>query len=314
MAALTANPDYKMLKPDMPSMQVPAIKSGLLHVGVIAAFTIGMPFVAKEPLDIAPAISVEIVDVSELTTTPKVAPPQEIKKEEKPPEPAQKKESAPKMTEEKPPDLNKPVPPDVETVEKVEEVAPPEPIERKPIKKPEPPPEKKPEVTKKPEPKKPEVKKEEVKKEQPKDDSSDFQSLLKNLAPDDKKSEAREDSLDPTAEPDSGQIAKLSDQLSMSEMDAVRRQIGQCWNAWAGGKNAEEQIVEVRVVMNRDRTVNSASILDRGRYNRDSHFRAAADAAIRAIQNPKCSPLKLPPDKYDQWKSFIFRFDPSDAL
>lgn len=310
MAALTANPDYKMLKPDMPSMQVPAIKSGLLHIGVIAALTVGIPFVAKEPMDISPAISVEIIDVSDLTTTPKVAPPQEKPKEEKPPEPVQKQESAPKMTEQKPPDLNKPSPPDVETVEKVEDVPPPEPIERKPIKKPDPP---KPEVTKKVEPKKPEVKKEEVKKEEPKQEDQ-MKSLLNNLldSPDSNKSE--EKPLDPEAEPDSGEIAKLSDQLSMSEMDAVRRQIGQCWNVMAGAKYAEELIVEVRVTMNRDRTVNSASILDRGRYNRETHFRAAADAAIRALQNPRCSPLKLPPEKYDQWKSFIFRFDPSDVL
>ena len=66
--------------------------------------------------------------------------------------------------------------------------------------------------------------------------------------------------------------------------------------------------------MNRDGTVNKSSVLDRGRYNRDSTFRAAADSALRALRNPRCSPLKLPPEKYDQWKSIVINFDPRSML
>ena len=41
---------------------------------------------------------------------------------------------------------------------------------------------------------------------------------------------------------------------------------------------------------------------------------AAADSAVRAVRNPKCSPLELPADKYDQWKRIDFTFDPRDML
>ena len=66
--------------------------------------------------------------------------------------------------------------------------------------------------------------------------------------------------------------------------------------------------------MLRDGTVKNAGVLDIGRYNRDSAFRAAADSALRALRNPRCSPLKLPPEKYDQWKTIVINFDPQDML
>jgi hypothetical protein len=44
------------------------------------------------------------------------------------------------------------------------------------------------------------------------------------------------------------------------------------------------------------------------RLTADRTFRVAADEAIRTMF--KCSPLPVPLDKYEQWKSFIFGFDP----
>ena len=38
-------------------------------------------------------------------------------------------------------------------------------------------------------------------------------------------------------------------------------------------------------------------------------FRTAAEAAMRAVNNPDCSPLLLPLDKYEQWKEINFTFD-----
>jgi hypothetical protein len=73
-------------------------------------------------------------------------------------------------------------------------------------------------------------------------------------------------------------------------------------------------IVEVLIDVNQDRTVANADIVDKARYASDSFFRAAADAAVRAVRNPRCSPLILPADKYDQWKRIDFTFDPRDML
>ncbi|MDD4615708.1 MAG: hypothetical protein PHW76_01115 [Alphaproteobacteria bacterium] len=103
-------------------------------------------------------------------------------------------------------------------------------------------------------------------------------------------------------------------QLSITEEDALRRQIEQCWNPPVGARNAEQLIVEVVIDVNADRTVANADIVDKGRYASDPFFRAAADAAMRALRNPRCSPLELAPEKYEQWKRINFTFDPRDML
>lgn len=100
--------------------------------------------------------------------------------------------------------------------------------------------------------------------------------------------------------------------LTISEVDAVRRQIRPCWNFPSGAKNAQQLRVQVRVWMNRDGTVQKAQILERGRMSRDSFFRAAALAAYRAVKNPRCGPLKLPREKFDRWKVMVIEFDPSE--
>ena len=102
--------------------------------------------------------------------------------------------------------------------------------------------------------------------------------------------------------------------LSVSEMDAIRRQISNCWLVPAGAKNAEDLAVEIEVTMNQDRTVRFAEVLDRSRMTTDQHFRSAAEAALRALKSPACSPLLLPADKFETWKRFTITFDPKDML
>ncbi|WP_142235879.1 hypothetical protein [Allostella humosa] len=104
----------------------------------------------------------------------------------------------------------------------------------------------------------------------------------------------------------------LSQTLTSSEMDGVRQQIERCWSFVGGGKEVQQIVVEIRVQMNPDATVREARILDTGRGQSDPQFRSVAESARRAILNPECSPLRLPRDKYDQWKSFTFIFSPKD--
>ena len=299
MIAARLDPGLKLNKAiSIPDMQWPFIVSILFHALIVVGFTVGFPYVKKEQLIISPPVSVEIVNIDLITQTDKIAPP---KKVEKPPEPKpeESKPAPAKMTAEAPPDLTQPKAPDVpDLVPEPEEIKEPEPLKRKEIKKP-------PKV--KPKPK--------VTKAPPKKKENDFASLLKNLTPDAKKEASKEKTENPVEDnPASGQIARLSDVMTISEQDALRRQLAGCWNVMAGAKYAEDLVVGVRVFMNPDRTVNRASILDKGRYNRDSHFRAAADAAIRALRNPRCSPLELPPDKFEQWQTILINFDPRDML
>ena len=268
-------------------MTGPLLKSLIFHGLIFIVALVGMPFVKPEPLLLAP-VSVELIDISEVTQTNKKPLP-------KPPPIEKPKEPEPPKEE-----LPKPKPPQPEPEPKPKE---PEPV---------PPPEPKKEPEKpKPKPEKPKPKpepKEDPKKKQ----ENDFTSLLKDLTPredEDTKPQPRN-----TGDADDAQDALLANQISVSELDALRAQLEPCWNIPAGAKYAENLAVTVRVSMNRDMTVGDARVINQGRYNRDSAFRAAADSALRALRNPRCSPLKLPPQKYEQWKTIIINFDPRDML
>lgn len=267
------------------------ILSAILHVALFVIAYVGLP-VILEPLPPPPmVIPVEITEIGAITNTklketkvdPKPTPPQPPKKEPKP---------APPPPQQKPPEE---------------------------IKKPEPKQEPKPEEEQAealPDKKKP---KEEKKKpeEKPKPQTDQLASVLRNLAKlkqqtptEDKKPETKQS--EAASEPVSN-LPSVSDRLSISEEDALRRQISQCWNMPVGARNAEELIVEVVIEVNPDRTVRSAEIADMSRMS-DSYYRAAAESALRALRNPRCNPLELPPDKYDQWKVIRFNFDPRDMI
>lgn len=102
--------------------------------------------------------------------------------------------------------------------------------------------------------------------------------------------------------------------MSMSEIDALRRQIEQCWSPPAGAPEAENLVVEVDLTINPDGRVQQAQIVDTARMFRDPYYRAAAESVLRAIKNPHCTPLKLPPDKYDLWRETKLTFNPRDLM
>ena len=102
--------------------------------------------------------------------------------------------------------------------------------------------------------------------------------------------------------------------LSISEVISLRQQLESCWIIPVGAKNAENLIVELKVFMNSDATVKHVEIVDKRRMNKDTFFRTAAESARRAVQNPACSPLNLPRNKYDKWKVMTLIFNPKDIL
>ncbi len=288
------------------TMKTPLIISGVIHAVVFLLVIFGLPHFKTEP-QIAESIPIDMVaDISEMTTTnkpPVKAPkPKEEKKKEEPPPPKKEPPKPLPPKEATPPDQEElKEPPKKEEAVVKDDLAPPKPKEKpKPVKKTEP---------KKPTPKKPEKKKEE-------DTTQDFDKLLQNLAEDDPPqpdSDEPESKLmtEPTPSPN---VSKFSDVLSMSEQDALRQQLAGCWNINPGLMNAQDLAVEVKVTVNPDRTVNSVKIVDQARYNSDTFFRAMADSALRAVQNPRCSPLRLPEDKYNLWRDMTVVFDPKEMF
>ncbi len=106
----------------------------------------------------------------------------------------------------------------------------------------------------------------------------------------------------------------IGTRLTVSEQDAVRRQIEKCWNVPIGARNPEELVVEIRIKVGRDRRVQKAEIVDSARAGADKFYRTMAESALRAVLQDKCSPLKLPPEKYDTWKDITMTFDASNMV
>ena len=302
--------------------------SAVLHVlcGLLLFF--GLPrIIPPLPIPREP-VSFEVVTIGEITNS-RIKKEDELSKREPSMTPVQPKLEPPKPEPDKP-EASKPEPPKPEPA-KPEAPKPPEPAKPEPAK---------PEAVKEPEPepmpaknpKIPErnlddilgdIKKKPVKeKPKPAKAPDPLGGVLKNLSKIEEKNAARaaqeaqdRPKLSLTDAMASAFGSALSDQLTISEEDALRRQFIYCWNPPIGAKDAHNLIVEIRIKVNPDRTVADAEIVDKGKYAIDPFFRAAADAALRAVNNPRCSPLALNPDSYEVWKDgILFNFDPRDML
>lgn len=291
-----------------------------LHGVIILLLITGLPFFSKKHPEVMMSIPVEAVDISERSMSPAPVPkpapqpkPEEPKVEPKKlPEPKtepQKVEPKPESGAEK----ETPSEPDDAKPE-----AKPEPIKDKEVVPlPEKPKENKPQPVEDPKPK-PEVKKKkdlpkktDKKKEQKKKNQTKFNSLLKNL--ESMKSSAENEKQDEDQD-SSAQGGEGGEKVTMSEMDALKRQLASCWSIAAGAKNAEDLSVDIKIWVNPDATVRDAKIVDTGRLSSDPFFRAAAESALRAVLSPQCSPLKLPLEKYNSWKVLVIGFNPREML
>lgn len=110
-----------------------------------------------------------------------------------------------------------------------------------------------------------------------------------------------------------GDVLKAPDKpvvgpLGLSDIDRLRAHLSKCWDPPIGAAGSDTLIVDIIVSLDRDGRVLSAKVDNNLRFNTDRIFKVAAEEAIRATR--ECSPLPLPPEKYEQWKSFIFVFDP----
>ncbi|HTK84787.1 MAG TPA: hypothetical protein VL625_06840 [Patescibacteria group bacterium] len=275
-------------------MKGPFTASLIFHAIVISFCIFGIPYIHKDvPIPPEP-LSVELARPDELTKAVKPPahvmphpPPQQL---EKPPPVPQMPQvttpTPPKAVEpEKPPEPEvKPTP-----MKEADEIAPPV---KKPV-KPHKPPEKKPV------------------KEKAEEQKQAFQSLLRNMMPN-KPAPAANDTPDKSEK--SSPDAPTAQSLTADEFESLRRQLSECWSVMGGARDAADISVDVKLVMNPDRTVQSRQVVDQFRYASDPVFRAAADSTIRAIDDPHCNPLNLPADKYSLWKVMTVQFDPKEML
>lgn len=291
------------------------VYSLVLHLGVVALSYYGLPALRRPPPLADVPIIVEVVVEAETTTAP--APEPEPPKAEEPPPPLPPE---PPKVEEVPPPLPEPEPePEVAAV--------PPPPEPKPKPKPKPEPEAKPKP-------KPPSKLAMIKPPRKPKPPDAFSSVLKTVEDLKKQKPAPKPKPEPEEKKkeektfDAAEIAKVlsstaprtdtARRLTMSEIDMmrrlVRRQIARCWSIPAGAKDAKDLVIEIRVDMNPDGTPRQARIEDQGRLTIDPFFRASAESALRAVLNHRCHPFKLPPDRYDHWKTMTLVFNPREMF
>jgi len=317
--------------------------SAILHLGLLAVIVFGLPSLFRPPPAVDTPIAVELVTIAPETraTHPNPYQPQ---KEAKPvpvlaaPAPIpQLKPLPPPASSEPPPSAAAPPPAPAPPHPKPEAKAPPplpppppKPVEaRAPPPPPPPPPKPKPErelahraaphPEAKPDPAAFSKLIKDLEEKRPdKPQTAAFDALLKNLT---RQQTAQAAETPPTrpqptegAPPSSQPKAPLGSQLTASEADLIVQQIERCWNVPAGARDAQDLNIEIKAAVNPDGTVRQAEIVNTGRYASDPYFRAAADSAKRAVLNPQCSPLHVPPDKYEAWHKLDLFFNPKDLL
>ncbi|MEE2970128.1 MAG: hypothetical protein VX741_08340 [Pseudomonadota bacterium] len=285
-------------------MRNAAYISGSLHVVVVALAYFGLP--ALFDSDPAPnqPVYVEVVTLAD----------QPVAKKSKPkPQPKPKPKPKAKLKPPPPP----PLPP---------EVTPPK-AEPVPVGKPKPKPKPKP---KKIVPKKPKLAKLAPKprrKPKPPKRADPLKSLLRDIQKQPKKDVVRKkpktdklkNMLASVAPPPSRKQSSISPIDRRREARAlaqlVMRQVTPCWSLPAGAKDAHTIRVGVRIFLHPDGTLSGPpKVEDQARMSRDVAFRAVAESALRALRNPRCTPLRLPVKKYAAWREISFNFDPRELL
>ncbi|MBM3560884.1 MAG: cell envelope integrity protein TolA [Alphaproteobacteria bacterium] len=275
-------------------MRLAATLSALFHLAVVLFAWFGLPFLWQVRRPPEPVMLVEVV-----TSVPK----ESAKREEPKPAPEPMPEAAAPPA---PPPPPTPTPP---------QVAPP---------KPEPTPAPEAIPVPKPQPPKPEPPKEVAKAEpppqaqpQPKDKPAPpsknlMASVLKTVEQMDAENRKKEKTAPPAEKAPSNQPPQLSSldrQRVENQLGAlVRQQMKQCWNFDPGGKDVRNMVVEIRLQLAPDGTVQRAEIADPSKLGGDSFYRTFVESALRAVLNPRCNPMKLPSDSYDIWRDMRLVF------
>ena len=261
------------------------ISSGL-HLLLIVIATLSLHFIVKKPIDLPPIISVELIQIGDLTNIPFAPKAKKIIEKVK-------KEQEKLVSEQAPPKKVKKEKPDAVPL-----------------------PEEKNEIVKKIEEKKqnPEKIEDEVKQvsEFEKDEMFDPNTIAalidkskEDLAETTKKLDKVSQSQDPSM--------NLSG-LTLNEEDALKAQIFGCWSIPLGLPYNENLLVRIKLKLKPDGSVVKTEILDHARMNKpgQAFYKVLAESALRAIQ--LCQPLRVPTTGYERWKDLQLNFDAREML
>ena len=261
------------------------IYSITFHSVMILLTILSLPFMLREPIDLPPIVSVELIQITDKTNIPFAPKARKIIEETKKKEERLVSEQAPPSAKAKEKPDRIPLP-----NEKKEE--------KKIVKKKQNPEEVKPEIRQSSEFEKKEIV-----------DTNQIAALI---------DKAKEQAASKQKEKDiitqSSKKNSFASGLTLSQEDALRAQIFGCWSVPLGLPYNEDLLVRIRLNLKKDGTITKSEILDHQRMNRPGQkfYKVLAESALRAVR--LCQPLKVPPTGYDKWKEIQLNFNPTEML
>ncbi len=261
------------------------IISSTFHLIIIFITAMSLPFLTKKPIDLPPIVSVELIQIKDITNIPFAPKAKKIIEKVKEKEKLVSEQAPPKIVKKEKPDA---VPlPDkkIEKVKKLEDKKQnPEKIDNK-VKQ----------VS--------EFEKEEL------FDPNNIAALI------DKSKEDVGETKDKTNKISQDQDRTVENiGLSLSEEDALKAQIFGCWSIPLGLPYNENLLVRIKLKLKPDGSVIKSEILDHARMNKPGQgfYKVLAESALRAIQ--LCQPLRVPTTGYERWKDLQLNFDAREML
>ena len=255
------------------------------HVLMVLLTILSLPFMIRQPVDLPPIISVELIRISDETNIP-FAP-----KARKVIDKAKEKEKRV---------VSEQAPPAAKAKEKPDRIPlPKEQDEKKElVKKKQNPKEVKPEIRQASEFEKKEV-----------IDTNQIAALIDKAKEETAKVEENKKKLTQSNKKNS-----FASGLTLSEEDALRAQIFGCWTIPLGLPYDDDLLVRIKLELKQDGTINKSEILDHERMNRpgEKFYKVLAESALRAVRI--CQPLRVPQTGYEKWKNIQLNFNPMEML
>ena len=256
------------------------------HSIMILLTVLSLPFMLREPIDLPPIVSVELIQITDKTSIPYAPKARKIIEETK------KKEEERLVSEQAPPAAKAKEKPDRIPLpnEKKEE--------KKIVKKKQNPEEIKPEIRQSSEFEKKEIV-----------DTNQIAALIDKAKEEEAIKQKKIDKITQSSKKNS-----FASGLTLSQEDALRAQIFGCWSVPLGLPYDKDLLVRIKLQLKKDGTIMKSEILDHQRMNRpgEQFYKVLAESALRAVR--LCQPLKVPPTGYDKWKNLQLNFNPTEML
>ena len=260
------------------------IYSLIFHSVMIFLTVLSLPFMIRQPIDLPPIVSVELIQISDKTNIPFAPKARKIIEETKKKEERVVSEQATPAAKAKEKPDRIPLPDEKKEKKKI-------------VKKKQNPEEIKPEIRQASEFEKKEIV-----------DTNQIAALIDKA----KEIEAVKKRNDKVTQ--SSQKNSFATGLTLSQEDALRAQIFGCWSVPLGLPYDKDLLVRIKLKLKKDGTIMKSEILDHQRMNRPGQkfYKVLAESALRAVR--LCQPLKVPPTGYDKWKDLQLNFNPTEML